>query len=146
MSSESIQSPSTCVRRGRVVAGLAATLFGIATVVEGSKMLMAGPEARAAADVVMFVLLFNVAAAPLYLAVGAATLAGRPIAKRGAVLLAVSTAAVYGAFWLHVLTGGVWSGHTARAMAVRTVFWVILSVAMHKRLFADTDTCELPPA
>ncbi len=146
MSSESIQPLSPCVRRGRVVVGLAAILFGVATLVEGSRTLLAGPDARAAADVVMFVLLFNVAVAPLYLAVGAATLAGRSIARRGAVFLAVSTAAVYGAFWLHVLAGGAWSGHTARAMAVRTFFWVVLSIVMYKRLFANTDNCELPPA
>lgn len=144
MSSESIQSPSTCVRRGRVVAGLAAVLFGSVTLVEGGSMLLAGPEARAAADVVTFVLWFNVAAAPLYLAVGVATMLGKPVALRGATLLAGSTAAVYAAFWLHAATGGAWSAHTARVMAARTVFWIVQAVAMQRRLFAPADACELP--
>lgn len=135
---------SPCIRRGRVVAGGLAVLFGLVTMVEGGSTLLAGPEARAAADVVLFVLLFNVLASPAYVAVGILTLRGRRPAVTGAAVLAVSSLVVYAGFWLHAATGGAWSGHTAKAMAVRTLFWGAQWLLIRRRLFAGAETCPAP--
>jgi hypothetical protein len=110
---------------GRIVAGLLAMLFGLATVVEGGHVLFGGPDARAAAgDVVPFVLIFNFSAGFAYLAAGAAALLGRPWTLPLARALALATLAVFVALGVHVVTGGAFERRTVAAMTLRSVFWV----------------------
>jgi hypothetical protein len=62
---------------GRWALGLAAVLFGVATLVEGRQVLFGGPAARAAAgNVVPLVLLFNFDAGFVYVTAGLATRSG----------------------------------------------------------------------
>lgn len=110
---------------GRIVAGALATLFGLATVVEGGHVLFGGPDARAAAgDVVPFVLIFNFSAGFAYLAAGAGALLGRPWTLPLARALALATLAVFVALGVHVFTGGAFERRTVAAMTLRSVFWV----------------------
>ncbi|MBK6534270.1 MAG: hypothetical protein IPF99_33285 [Deltaproteobacteria bacterium] len=99
------------VRSGawRWLAGGLAVAFGLATIVEGGSVLLGGPAARAeAGHVVPFVLAFNFAAGFVYVAAGAATLAGRSVGGlAGALALASSTLLVFAAFGVHVNRGEV---------------------------------------
>lgn len=122
-------APSAGVRAGRWLAGGLAMAFGTMTLVVGSKTLAGGGD-HDPAEIVPFVLIFNVIAGAFYVATGALTIAGRPLAWRLALGLALATAAVFAAFGIQVASGGAGSAHTARAMTVRTGFWLAQFVAL----------------
>jgi len=105
--------------------------FGLATIVEGGSVLLGGPAARAeAGHVVPFVLAFNFAAGFVYVAAGAATLAGRAWAAWLALALASSTLLVFAAFGVHVSQGGEFEVRTVAAMTLRSAFWVVQSLTL----------------
>jgi len=115
----------------RWVAGGLAVAFGLATIVEGGSVLLGGPAARAeAGHVVPFVLAFNFAAGFVYVAAGAATLAGRAWAAWLALALASSTLLVFAAFGVHVSQGGEFEVRTVAAMTLRSAFWVVQSLTL----------------
>jgi hypothetical protein len=121
----------------RWVAGGAALLFGLATVVEGGHVLFGGPEARAqAGNIVPFVLVFNFGAGFVYIATGAATLAGRSWAVQLARVLAASTLMIFAAFGVHVVAGGAFEPRTVAAMSLRSVFWLLQALSLPKLLRA----------
>ncbi len=118
-------------RRWRRLAGALALAFGLATLVEGGQVLFGGPATRAeAGNVVPFVLMFNFVAGFFYVAAGAATLARRGSAVWLARALATSTLLVFAAFGVHVLRGGAFAQRTVIAMTLRSVFWVVQSLAL----------------
>ncbi len=115
----------------RWLAGGLAVAFGLATIVEGGSVLLGGPAARAeAGHVVPFVLAFNFAAGFVYVAAGAATLAGRAWAAWLALALASSTLLVFAAFGVHVTQGGEFEARTVAAMTMRSAFWVVQSLTL----------------
>ncbi len=115
----------------RWLAGGLAVAFGLATIVEGGSVLLGGPAARAeAGHVVPFVLAFNFAAGFVYVAAGAATLAGRAWAAWLALALASSTLLVFAAFGVHVTQGGAFEARTVVAMTMRSAFWVVQSLTL----------------
>ena len=119
----------------RWLAGGLAVAFGLATIVEGGSVLLGGPAARAeAGHVVPFVLAFNFAAGFVYVAAGAATLAGRAWAAWLALALASSTLLVFAAFGVHVTQGGAFEARTVVAMTMRSAFWVVQSLTLPKLL------------
>ena len=98
---------------------------------EGGSVLLGGPAARAeAGHVVPFVLAFNFAAGFVYVAAGAATLAGRAWAAWLALALASSTLLVFAAFGVHVTQGGAFEARTVVAMTMRSAFWVVQSLTL----------------
>lgn len=124
-------APTTRSGAWRWVAGGLAVAFGLATVVEGGSVLLGGPAARAeAGQVVPFVLAFNFAAGFVYVAAGAATVAGRTWATWLALALAASTLLVFAAFGVHVIRGGEFEARTVAAMTMRSAFWVVQSLTL----------------
>ncbi len=117
------------------LAGGLAVAFGLATLVEGGKVLFGDPAARAAAgDVVDFVLLFNFTAGFAYVLAGLATLARRPGAIWVARALAIATLAVFAAFGVHVLQGGAYAPRTVVAMSLRSAFWIAQALLLPRLL------------
>jgi len=111
-----------------------ATVFGIATVFAGGRVLFGSAAARAAeGDYVPFVLWFNFLAGFVYIAAGGALALARPWAARLALALAVGTALVYAAFGIHVLVGGAFTRHTVVAMALRTGIWAVIATLACRR-------------
>jgi hypothetical protein len=104
-----------------------ATVFGVATIAAGGRVLF-GSAATRPADYVPFVLWFNFVAGFAYVAAGVALALARPWVARLAFAIAVGTALVYLAFGLHVFAGGAFTRHTGMAMALRTVVWAGISV------------------
>jgi len=118
-------------RRIRLGLGVLALLFGLATLKEGGLMLFGGAEAREAAGaIVPFVLLFNFSAGFVYLATGVGALAGKSWALLLARGLALSTLLVFAAFGIHIALGGAFMTHTAVAMTLRSVFWVVQALIL----------------
>jgi hypothetical protein len=117
---------------------VAAIAFGLLTIKAGGTVLFGGEAARAAAgDYVPFVVGFNFAAGFAYVLAGV----GFWLRQRWAVWLAIaiagSTATVFSAFGVYVLSGGAYKQLTVAAMTVRTAVWVAFSWIAY-RLLATT--------
>lgn len=122
-------------RLGPWLAGGLAIAFGLATLVEGGRVLFGGPAARAAAGhVVPFVLRFNFGAGFFYVLGGVAMLLRRPSGLVVARALAVSTLLVFAALGVHVLTGGAYERRTVLAMLFRSALWVALALGLPRLL------------
>lgn len=122
----------------RRIAGAVATLFGLATIVEGGHVLFGGPAARAAAGhVVGFVLIFNFAAGFGYVATGVAAALGRGWAATAARGLAAATLVVFAGFGVHVAAGGAFEPRTVVAMTLRAGFWVVQAWLLGRWLGRD---------
>lgn len=113
----------------RSLTGFLALLFGAATLFEGGHML-ALPAAQRPADVVPWVLGFNVLAGFFYLAAGAGILLRRAWAEALAWALAGSTALVFGALLVHIAQGGAFMPRTVVAMTVRSGFWLVVALLL----------------
>ena len=110
------------------VSAAVAVLFGVATIVSGSRVLFGGVAAREAAGaVVPFVLWFNTAAGFAYVAAGIGLWRRRGWSVTLAAVIAAATAAVFAAFGLHVLAGGAFEPRTVGAMALRTLVWLAIA-------------------
>jgi hypothetical protein len=132
-----LSAPTGGLRGGaRWLLGALAAGFGVMTLVVGGKTLAGLATDHDPAEIVQFVLVFNVLAGAVYVATGALTLLGRPIAARLALGLLLATLAVFAAFGVQVALGGVGTGHTARAMAVRSAFWLVQWLALSRLVFA----------
>lgn len=119
----------------RWAAGALAVAFGVATLVEGGHVLFGGPAARAeVGNVVPFVLTFNFGAGFVYVAAGVATLLARRSAVWVARALAIATLLVFGAFGVHVLSGGAYEPRTVIAMTLRSAFWIAQALALPRVL------------
>jgi hypothetical protein len=116
----------------RILQGLAlaAVLFGLVTVVSGGRALFGGTEARAALGaIVPFVLWFNFLAGFLYVGAGAGLWWGKRWATYLSLLLAITTLTVFAGFGIHVFSGGAYEARTAGALTLRTLFWVVVTMA-----------------
>ncbi|MFP8836212.1 hypothetical protein ACLIJR_18270 [Hydrogenophaga sp. XSHU_21] len=104
---------------------VAAVIFGVLTVLSGGRALFGGEEAaRAAGAIVSFVLWFNFVAGFVYVASGLGLWQRKRWAVQLATVVAATTALVFAAFGMHVLTGGAYEVRTVGAMTLRTLFWV----------------------
>ncbi|MDZ4251426.1 MAG: hypothetical protein U1A72_02495 [Sulfuritalea sp.] len=107
---------------------IAAVAFGLLTVVSGGRALFGGATARAElGNIVPFVLWFNFIAGFVYVAAGAALLTARRGAVQLTLLLAVTTILVFLAFMAHILSGGAYEMRTVGAMAIRSLFWIVVA-------------------
>lgn len=115
-------------RIGLIVAAMVAVLFGLATIWAGRQALFGSPEERAAVgNAVGFVLWFNFLAGFAYILAGAGLTMRRPWAARLSLAIALATLAVFAAFGVHIVLGGVYEMRTFGAMILRSAVW--LSIA-----------------
>lgn len=111
------------------VAGGAAIVFGLLTIVSGGSALFGSIDMGA---VVPFVLWFNFLAGFAYVIGGLLLLIGRRLALPVALAILLATAAVFAAFGWRVLSGGAFEMRTVGAMTLRTVFWAAMVWAAWK--------------
>ncbi len=113
---------------------LVAVGFGIMTLKSGGLVLF-GPEqyANAAGDYVPFVLWFNFLAGVFYILTGVLLYFEREIGKWLAILIAVTTVGVFGAFGLHILNGGAFEYRTVGAMSLRSLVWICIAVFIYRK-------------
>ena len=105
-----------------------AMAFGALTVFSGGRALFGGVAARAGVgDAVGFVLWFNFLAGFVYVGAGAALLKRWRWGLWLAAFLTLSTAVVAMAFGIHVAGGGAYEMRTVGAMALRLLFWLLVS-------------------
>jgi len=116
---------------------IAAIVFGVVTVLTGSRALFGSLESRADfGNAVPFVLRFNFLAGFVYIVAGAGLLLCRRWAVYTSLFIAVSTILVFVAFGVHVIGGGAFERRTIGALTIRSLFWVavtILSIRAMKR-------------
>lgn len=110
----------------RAAAGVAAAVFGAATIASGGRVLFGGGGAAAGAYV-PFVVAFNFAAGFAYVAAGVGLALGRRWSAWLAVAIAAATVVVFAAFGVHVASGGAFERRTVAAMALRSGFWLGLA-------------------
>lgn len=121
---------------------LAAVLFGLITVMSGGRALFGSAEARTALGaIVPFVLWFNFLAAFLYVGAGAGLWWGKRWATYLSLLLAITTLTVFAGFGIHVFSGGAYEARTAGALTLRTLFWVVVTMAAFR---AQTHRIQAP--
>jgi len=117
----------------RILLGLGALLFGLATLASGGNVLFGDGTARAAAgQVVEFVVMFNVSAGFVYLATGVAILWNHRLAILLARGLAGATVLTFLALGLHIASGGGFETRTVVAMTVRSGFWIVQALALSR--------------
>ena len=115
----------------RIVNGMAiaAIVFGVVTVLTGSRALFGSLESRAEfGNAVPFVLWFNFLAGFLYIVAGAGLLLRRRWAVYTSLFVAVSTILVFVAFGVHVIRGGAFERRTIGALTLRSLFWIAVTI------------------
>jgi hypothetical protein len=108
---------------------LVAIVFGALTVFSGGQALFGSEQARASVgNALPFVLWFNFIAGFFYVLAGAGLWLGQGWATWLAGALALSTALISAAFAVHVLGGAAYEMRTVGALALRLLFWLVLTV------------------
>ena len=110
---------------------IAAIVFGAVTSYSGGQALFGSPQARAeVGNAVPFVLWFNFCAGFVYVLTGAGLLQRSYWALYASLFLGVSTFVVAVMLGVHILIGGAFEMRTLGAMAIRTLFWAIVSIRL----------------
>ncbi|NKX67966.1 hypothetical protein HEP89_27925 (plasmid) [Labrenzia sp. 5N] len=113
---------------GLRMAGAAAAVFGVMTVVSGGTVLFGGDQLyRLAGNVVSFVLWFNFLAGFAYVTTGIGLWFARGWARWMAIAILIGTAVVLCAFLVYVSQGGPHETRTLVALIFRTGFWAIVT-------------------
>ncbi|QFT01541.1 hypothetical protein FIV06_29190 (plasmid) [Labrenzia sp. THAF191b] len=113
---------------GLRMAGAAAAVFGVMTVVSGGTVLFGGDQlSRLAGNVVSFVLWFNFLAGFAYAMTGLGLWFARGWARWMAIAILIGTAIVLCAFLVYVSQGGPHETRTLVALIFRTGFWAIVT-------------------
>lgn len=118
------------------VAAVVAFVFGIATIRAGGSVLF-GDGAKAAGNVVGFVLWFNFLAGFAYLAAGAGLWLRRRWSAQLALAIAGGTVLVFAAFGIHVAAGGAFESRTVWAMTLRSVVWILTALLAFRTIERD---------
>jgi hypothetical protein len=127
MNGRAMEATSSPLRWPLRVAAVVAVGFGLLTIKSGGAVLAGGEAARAAGQVVPFVLWFNFAAGFAYVAAGIGLWMRRRWAAWLAVCVAVATLTVFAAFGIHVAIGGEYETRTVGAMTLRSAVWVAIA-------------------
>jgi hypothetical protein len=108
---------------------IAAVVFGVVTVLTGSRALFGSLESRADfGNAVPFVLWFNFLAGFVYIVAGAGLLLSRRWAVHTSLFVTVFTILVFVAFGVHVIGGGAFERRTIGALTIRSLFWIALTI------------------
>jgi len=119
---------------------IAAIVFGGATVFTGGRALFGSLESRADfGNVVPFVLWFNFLAGFVYIVAGAGLLMCRRWAVYTSLFVAVSTLLVFVAFGVHVIGGGAFERRTVGALAIRSLFWIAVTIVSMRGIKRPPD-------
>ncbi|MBN7761831.1 hypothetical protein JYP52_11835 [Nitratireductor aquibiodomus] len=110
--------------RTLTITAAVATVFGLLTILSGSRALFGGVEMGAA---VPFVLWFNFLAGFAYVLAGIGLWLGARWAPMLSLGIALATVAVFAAFLWHVGTGGAWEARTMGAMILRSSIWIMIA-------------------
>lgn len=107
---------------------LVAVGFGLLTIKEGGMTLSGDAEAaQAAGNYVPFVLWFNFIAGFAYVIAGAGLWWQQRWAVWLAIVIAVTTVLTFGAFGVHVVSGGAYEQRTIIAMSLRSLVWLVIA-------------------
>lgn len=118
--------------------------FGLLTIKEGGMVLYGNEVARnAAGNFVPFVLWFNFIAGFFYIICGIGLWLHRSWAVWLAIGLATSTALMFGAFGLHIYSGGAYANRTIVAMSLRTTVWIVIALIARIKIGTDSNQQEL---
>ncbi len=110
-------------------AGIAAVVFGVATLFTGGAALFGPSAARdMLGAIVPFVLWFNFLSGAVYVGAGLGLLRGRAWAARLSMLLAIAITLVVGVFCWHVATGAAYEMRTVGALILRSGFWIFVAL------------------
>lgn len=113
---------------GLRMAGAAAAVLGVMTVLSGGTVLFGGDQlSRLAGNVVSFVLWFNFLAGFAYVMTGIGLWFARGWARWMAIAILIGTAVVLCAFLVYVSQGGPHETRTLVALIFRTGFWAIVT-------------------
>jgi hypothetical protein len=112
-----------------------AVVFGLLTLKAGGSVIFnIGSMRQVEGNFVPFVVWFNFLSGSFYIAAGI----GLWLQKKWAVLLSIvlmiSITLAYIVFGIHVLKGGPYEMRTIYAMALRTFFWVVISIVSVKQI------------
>lgn len=108
--------------------GIAAAVFGIATVAFGAETLFGPEEFRSAAGtIVYFVLWFNFLAGFAYLVAAYGLFHQRPWTRSVVIAIASATAFVAVAFSVYAIVGGAFAWRTPGALLLRVGFWAAIA-------------------
>lgn len=121
----------------------AAIAFGAVTLFSGGAGPVRQPSGTHArpsvGNAVLIVLWFNFCAGFVYVLAGLGLLRRRPWAVYASIFLASSTALIAAAFGAYVMGGGAFEVRTVGAIAIRLLFWIVVSVAS---ISAKKAPCE----
>lgn len=119
-----ISSPSKILR----ACAAFALVFGLLTIVSGTKGLFGGPQQQAALGAyVNFVLWFNFLAGFAYVVAAIGLWRGDSWSAPLSLTIAATTGLVFIAFGIHVATGGAYELRTVAAMTLRLFVWMCLA-------------------
>ena len=112
-----------------------AVAFGLLTIKSGGSVIFIdGADRVDAGSYVPFVLWFNFLAGFIYLLAGAGLFLQKQWAARLAILIVVTTIAVFALFGLHVLNEGAYELRTVVAMSLRTAVWGLIAIFAYQKI------------
>ncbi|WGV18228.1 hypothetical protein [Fuscovulum ytuae] len=112
-------------RKPLTAVAVVAIVFGLLTIVSGSRALFGGADMGA---VVPFVLWFNFLAGFAYIIAGLGLWYRTGWAPGLAIAITLATGAIFAMFLLEVWRGTAYEARTMGAMALRLAIWVVISV------------------
>ena len=108
-----------------------AIVFGMMTMKSGGNVLFIdGPARIEAGNYIGFVVWFNFIAGFFYIITGIGLWIKQPWVKIMSLTIAATTLLVFFAFAIHVLIGGNYEIRTVIAMTLRSVIWILISMAI----------------
>ena len=120
---------------GLKVLAVIAILFGLLTLKSGGAILFFdGVDRAAAGNYVPFVLWSNFILGFFYIIAGVGIWLQKRWATWLAIIISIVTLFVFVAFGFHIAGGGLFEDRTLKAMILRSIVWITLSVATYFRL------------
>lgn len=117
--------------------------FGLLTIKGGGSVLFGDASARDAAGAyVPFVLWFNFLAGFAYILAGIAIWMRHPLAVWLAIFIASATGITFVVFGAHIFVGGAYEQRTIFAMALRTLVWITIAVAIWRLTVFSFTTAD----
>ena len=118
------------------ITAIITVVFGIMTIKSGGNVIFIDGEARqAAGNYVDFVLWFNFTAGFFYVATGIGIWFQKIWALIAAIILAILTLLVFGAFGMHIYYGGEYEQRTIAAMILRSVVWIVIAIKAYHIIY-----------
>ena len=118
------------------ITAIITVIFGIMTIKSGGSVIFIDGEARqAAGNYVDFVLWFNFTAGFFYIATGIGIWLQKTWSLTAAIILAILTLMVFGAFGLYIYFGGEYEQRTVSAMSLRSAVWIVIAIKAYHIMY-----------